>query len=676
MYARLNAPLHKAMELCLGIALAALLATSAESSPVLYTEISHSVAQSGFRVGQAAPNTLLAELPLYFVENRGQTDTRVAYYVQGRGKTLFFTAQGVTFAQRDAEGERYALQLDFVNANPGVRPQGIDRTEAVISYFRGSPDQWKTGLPTFAGVAYRALWPGIDLIYHGTATQLKHEFVVRPGADPGLIRLAYRGAMSVQIDEAGQLQVSTPVGSFTDARPYAYQQVAGRTVEVTAGYALTFDRAGVYEYSFTLGAYDPSLPLVIDPVVLLYAGYIGGSATDTVEDMATDSAGNAYVVGVTTSDEGTFPVAVGPDLSYNCCVSGSAYDAFVAKVKADGTGLIYAGYIGGWGSDSAAGVAVDDAGNAYVVGQTDSSETEQFPVAVGPDLVLDGEDDGFVAKVKADGTGLEYAGYLSGYIQDVAVDEDGNAYLVGLISSEDTAFPALVGPDLSANGADDAFVAKVKADGSGLDYAGYIGGSNCELALGIAVDSAGRANVVGGTESSEAQGFPVLHGPDLSYGGAADAFVAGVKANGSGLRYAGYIGGSDWDDAHGIAVGRQGSVYVVGSTNSTRGEGFPALFGPDVTYNGGRDAFVAKFQAGGIGFDYAGYIGGSSDDTGVAVGVDATGNAYVAGTTDSTETQNFPVLVGPDATHNGEVDAFVAKIYATDYRVYAPLIRQ
>jgi len=329
-------------------------------------------------------------MPLLFLANQGQVDEQVAFYVQGRDKTLYFSPEGVTFAltasipqssstqgegeMRDSplrsgpiprvagEGageraERWIVKLDFVGAN-AVRPGGQEQADTVVSYFKGPREEWYTGLPTYARIVYPELWAGIDLAYSGTANRLKYEFVVQPGADAGRIRLAYRGA-TVGLNAAGQLEVSTPAGGFQDDAPIAYQEVNGRRVPVEVAYALE-DAAA---YGFRLGAYDPAVPLVIDPAVLVYCGYIGGSGGDYGQGIAVDGDGNAYVTGETLSTQATFPETGGPDLTHN-----GGYDAFVAKVKADGTGLDYCGYIGGSGDDYGRGIAVDGDGNAYITG--------------------------------------------------------------------------------------------------------------------------------------------------------------------------------------------------------------------------------------------------------------------------------------------------------------------
>src|SRR5438445_4746600 len=402
----------------------------------------------------------MMKMPLYFIENRGQLDPRVAFTVQGTHKTLYFSREGVTIAlpspgrtidaprlERaslrqgtgpEASGGRWIVKLDFVGANPAARIAGEEKTSAVVSYFKGPRGEWKTGLATYASILYSDLWPGIDLVYSGTPDRLKYSFRVRPGADAGRIAMAYRGVTGVRVNAGGELEVETPAGRLKDEKPSAYQEVGGRRVGIDVAYRRG---AGAAAYGFELGSYDRNLPLVLDPAILVYAGYIGGGSTglDQGFGIAVDASGAAYVTGRADSSESSgFPVTAGPDLTFN---GGS--DAFVAKVSADGSSLVYAGYIGGASFDFGFGIAVDAAGNAYVVGQTQSSETT-FPVAIGPDLTYNGGFDAFVAKVNVGGTALDYAGYIGGEANDlgfgVAVDASGNAYVTG--STASSAFPA------------------------------------------------------------------------------------------------------------------------------------------------------------------------------------------------------------------------------------------
>src|SRR6185295_12217234 len=465
--------------------------------------------------------------PLSFIKNGGQLDSRVAYYVQGRDTTIYFTPHGLTFALLDQEAtqhvadnleghsaspqgsriteamrvkasRRWAVHLYFIGANCNVQPRGENPTATTYSYFKGAKDQWKTGLAGYSTIVYSNLWPGIDLVYTGASNRLKYEFIVRPGANPNQIRLAYSGATDVKLNQSGQLEVITPAGNFHDECPVSYQETNSKRTPVTTSFKLAGDKTkSRVGYCFRVGNYDKSKPLVIDPAVIIYAGFIGGSNTETALRVAVDNAGNAYVAGITGSNttEG-FPATVGPDVTFNPnrAVGPASFDildVFIAKVKVDGTGLVYAGYIGGTGNQVATGIAVDSAGNAYVVGATDS-KPNTFPVTVGPKLTYSAQKfpkfpaltdallaDGFIAKVNASGTGLVYSGYVGGdgpdFVYSVAVDGAGSAYLTGETGSSPASLPVTIGPSLNfGGGIFDAFVAKVKVDGSGFDYLGYI----------------------------------------------------------------------------------------------------------------------------------------------------------------------------------------------------------
>ena len=327
---------------------------------------------------------------------------------------------------------------------------------------------------------------------------------------------------------------------------------------------------------------------------LLYAGYIGGEEPDGGHGIAVDAAGQAYVVGETLSDEFSFPVAIGPDVTAN-----GSQDGFVAKVNAAGTALLFAGYLGGDGADAGHDIAVWGEGEIFVTGETGSGEAT-FPVTVGPDLSYNGGlTDAFVAQVRADGTVLDYAGYIGGDLADaghgIAVDADGQAHVTGNTRSTEASFPVLRGPDLTHNGLQDAFAAKVASGGATLIYAGYVGGDRIDSGNAVALDEHGNAHLTGGTLSTEAT-FPVTGGDDRAvFGGVRDAYVAQINPAGSTLTYAGYLGGDADDRGEGSAIGSDGGVFIAGQTTSTAAT-FPVTTGPDLTYNGGRDAFIVKIE--------------------------------------------------------------------------------
>ena len=374
-------------------------------------------------------DTDYGKMPLYFIPNQGQLDKQVAYYVQGKDKTLYFTEKGITFAltkpgpkgdlpavpdasgssrglredilsareaglrtkKADPEGTvdggsghgpgdasgRWIVKLEFVGANEDVKPVGEAETGTVVSYFKGKPEEWQPGLPTYSKIVYPNLWPGVDLIYYGTVNRLKYEFIVHPGAEPSKIRLAYRGADSVSIDREGRLNVATPDGGFADDVPAAYQEINGERVEVPLAYRLSVNGARgagknaaagyagrEFMYGFEVGDYDRSLPAGPRPLYPDLLRLHRWSSTDYGWGIAVDRPGNAYVTGWTSSTEAMFPETVGPDLT-----QAVALDAFVAKVNSSGTALVYCGYIGGSSSDYGYGIAVDGSGNAYVTGE-------------------------------------------------------------------------------------------------------------------------------------------------------------------------------------------------------------------------------------------------------------------------------------------------------------------
>jgi len=344
---------------------------------------------------------------------------------------------------------------------------------------------------------------------------------------------------------------------------------------------------------------------------------------------------------------------------------------FVAKVDRTGRSLVYCGYIGGTGQDWGHGVAADAAGNAYVVGGTESDE-KSFPLVGGPSNTLGGARDAFVAKIDPSGSTLLFCGYLGGAAWDdawaVALDAAGNAYVTGRAGSKETTFPVKGGPYLTRKGGHAAFVAKLTPSGQ-IIYCGYIGGGYLDWGQAIAVDAAGAAYVWGNTSSDETT-FPVKVGPDLTFNGKPafddDAFIAKVNPGGTALEYCGYIGGQ-WSEAYGergfgIAVDAAGCAYVTGSTCSNENQGFPVTVGPDLTYNGGAgDAFVAKVSASGQKLQYCGYVGGAKGEEALGLALDRDGCAILVGRTGSNE-QTFPVTGGPGLTYQGATDGFIARV--------------
>jgi hypothetical protein len=611
------------------------------------------------------PNTKLpreerGKFPMSFIQNEGQLDQDVAYYVQAPGTNFYFTPKGHILQLNSGKGKEirsHSIKIEMIDAAT-ERVESQQLASGLVSYFKGGKNEWRTGVPIHNKIGYVAPWPGIDLSYDGSGGKLESIYTIAAFADPTRIKLRYSGQDSLKVDDNGNLVYGTSLGEVTETAPVAWQEINGNQLFVKTSFrVLNTDTV-----TFEIGAYDTSHELLIDPT-LLYASYIGGSGDDRGHDVALDSSGNIYITGYTASTN--LPVTVGPDTTQN-----GDYDAYVAKLNPAGTTLLYMGYIGGTGYDGAYSIAVDSSGNAYVAGDTTSSSG--FPVTVGPDTSFNGGTyDGFVAKVNSSGTALTYAGFIGGSESDsalsIAVDNTGNAYVAGTTSSTQSStipFPVTVGPDLTYNGGgSDAFVAKVNSSGSALSYAGYIGGTATDEGYGIALDGSGKAYVCGRTDSTESAGFPVTVGPDLTFNlPNTDAFVARLNTSGTSLEYCGYIGGDNTDNALAIAVDNAGSAYVTGRTSSS-GTSFPVKVGPDLTQANGFtfDAYVVKVNPAGTGIVYGGFIGGFNTEYGFGITVDNVGSAYISGYTESSES-TFPVTVGPDVTYNGNVDAFVAKV--------------
>ena len=413
------------------------------------------------------------------MKNGGQFPTPVKYHLKGARSDVFFLRSGVVHVLHGPDRD-WAVRLDFVDARREVRLEGRQEQAAVVSYFVGPDPDGRTGLPTYAKLVYRELWPGIDLAYRAVKGELKYEFLVQPGADPARIRLRYSGASDLEITRKNALRIRTPVGSIEDAAPVAWQEdERGARLPVEVAYGI---RAG-HTVAFELGDHDRDRPLILDPAVIVGCGYLGGPGSEAGSGrVAVDSSGHIYVTGVTTSHPVRAVVGA-------VCPEGERRRVR-GKLNPAGTSLIYLVLIGGAGNDHGLCVAVDSVGRAYVGGRTSSPN---LPATVGPGLQLAGVEDGFVARINANGTALDYCGYLGGSATDacfsIAVHPLGTAVVGGYTTSTD--LPVLHGPGLTPCGQDDGFVAEINAQGSALLYSGYIGGSEKDRVHGVAVDGNG-----------------------------------------------------------------------------------------------------------------------------------------------------------------------------------------
>ena len=610
------------------------------------------------------------ELPLSFEPNRGQINPSVDFLARGSGYTLSVSAGEAVLSLRTAvrapessdtmlaepQRERArpnksttVIRMKIVGGASDAVATAKDELPGKVNTFIGSdPAKWRTNIPTYAKVVYASVYPEIDLAYYGDQGRLEYDFIVRPGSDPAAIALRFEGPDEVQLDADGNLVLRVGAQKIRQMRPLAYQDIDGKRRQVPIGYRLgAGDSVG-----FDVGDHDRTVPVVIDPV-LAYSTFLGGFNSEEGVSIAVDALGNAYVTGDTTSPD--FPTTLG---SFQPAQPGPQ-DVFVTKLGPLGNTLVYSTFLGGADDDVGRAIALDASGAAYVTGQ---SKSTNFPTTLGAfQTAVAGGKDVFVTKISPLGNALLYSTYLGGSDEEgglgIVVDPSSDAVVTGY--SVSTNFPTTLGVFQSASGGNaDAFVTKLNPLGSALLYSTYIGGNSNEEGTGIALDASNSPYLVGFTTSGN---YPTSIGaPQPAIGGIFDAFATKLSPLANAILYSTYLGGSENDSGQGIAVDASGSAYVTGYTRSTN---YPTTLGAFQTANAGTatyDVVVTKINPLGNAFTYSTYLGGSGDDQGNSIAVDASGNAYVTGwTLNSTD---FPTASAFQTAKAAGFDAFVMKL--------------
>lgn len=625
------------------------------------------------------------------------------------------------------------FRLSGASKNPAV--VGEDPQPGKVNYFIGNDRaRWRTNVATYARVRYKNVYPGIDLVYYGNHRQLEYDFEISPGADPRRIQFEVQGAKHLQMDPEGNLVLQTESGELHFQNPAVYQESGGQRVPVDGTYVVT----DLTHITFRLAQYDLTKPLVIDPV-LVYGTYLGGSGSDQASGIAVDSQGGVYVAGYT--DSANFPLATlgslpagathvfvakldptGSNLVYADYIGGNSEDygyalvldgandvyvtggtassdfpmvnpyqgtypgsfnAFLTKISADGSSLLYSTYLGGNGSDVPSSVAIDSLSDVFVAGSTSSAN---FPVVNAYQAtVLPNQGGmlgtyGFLTKFSPNGSSLVYSTYLSGnsnvafncggtpcwpqpysQITGIAVDGNGNAYAAGNTNTYN--FPTTQGAYLTTDSAtlnnDVGFVSKFDNAG-GLVYSTYFhesGGSLTDI-FAIAVDGSGSAYVTGFAFSDGT--FPVttttICDPSV-YGWACGyAYVTKFDPAGSTLLYSTFLGLNNYAVPRAIALDANNDAYVVASGSSNM---FSIVNGIE-PYTNGNDVLLVEIDPLASMQMFATYLGGTADESAAGLALDSNGNLYIAGTTDSTD---LPVTQGAfQNTLAGNTDAFVLKI--------------
>jgi hypothetical protein len=699
------------------------------------------------------------KLPLSFEANQGQTDPQVKFLSRGNGYALFLTDQAAVLSltkvdpapkvgapfkpsvglsgkqpvPRPNQTRTDIVRMELAGSRPHLRVEGTNQLPGTANYFLGNdPSKWHSSVPTYAKVKYASVYPGVDLLYYGNQRQLEYDFVVGPGADPSQVKLHFAGAERLKLTPDGDLRVAAKNGEIVFHKPVVYQRKGGQPgggerVNESASQREPVEGRFVLlagkTVGFRVGSYDKGRELVIDPT-LTYLTYLGGSGYqgccgDSANGIAVDSAGNAYVTGITASAD--FPVVNAYQQKVKVSPNRSPGNAFVTKLNPTGTALMYSTYLGGsgdyWYRDSGRGIAVDGSGHAYVTGYTGSTD---FPVtkATGAYQVANnaasknGARTAFVTKLSADGSSLVYSTFLggSGYNSGVSVDGDsgngialdpaGHAFIVGTTFSSDFPFTPGAYQRVNKSGTNtyrsNAFVTKLNAEGTALDFSTYLGGSGAsshykgsDYGWGIAVDGNGDVYVTGSTDSKD---FPLtsnayqnmLRSVSIDYASGSNAFVTKLNSTGTALIYSTYLGGTNSDHGSGenpyygdvgfgVAVDPSCSIYIAGRAASYD---FPITSGSLQTANpqsniSEASGFVSKLKADGTAPEYSTYLGGASrgglaiGDYATGIAVDAHGHAYIVGETQSTDFPHSadaaqPSLLDTNGSRSG--NAFITEL--------------
>ncbi|WP_309495566.1 SBBP repeat-containing protein [Mechercharimyces sp. CAU 1602] len=540
--------------------------------------------------------------------------------------------------------QQWSLTLDQLQFQFQIRSDKSTSPQLAIQHFFTGNQLAPLHSPI---LIYKEAWTGIDLLFYFQNGHLKYDLVLAPGSNIHDIGIQVLHTDLIAITESGDLLLHSPHGMLKQPLPYSYQLSTYGKKERAVSYLLIDQHTFGFELD---GEYDPSLPLVIDPILLLYSTYLGGSGTDCGLSIDVNSKQEAFVTGTTAS--ANFPTTSG---AFQTIQTGFE-SIFVSKFNTAGTSLLYSTLISGSEGERGVSIRVDDGGNAYVTGETTSSD---FPITSGAfQTEFKGIESAYITKLSPTGSTLIYSTFLGGTetnsANSIALDSDRNAYVTGITQSRD--FPVTSGAFQTRNRSalQTSFFSKLNATGTSLIYSSYLGGSNFDAGSGITVNTKKQAYIIGLTGSND---FPTTPNSfqTMLPGNNTAAYVSRVNADGSSLIYSTYLGGTGDDTGAAISLNGNDEAYVTGQTTSTN---FPVT--PNAIQSqlaGTQDAFVARFNQAGSTLIFSSYLGGTNTQVGSGISVDPFDNAWVVGETSST---NFPI--SSDAVQptygGGSFDAF------------------
>ncbi len=619
-------------------------------------------AKASFNTTQAQQEKMkqaFGRLPMSFEVNQGQVDDAVKYLSRGHGYQAFLTDSEAVLVLQNQSADRLEesgiAKSQIQNPKSNVlrfKLQDARSAEITASgllpgksnYLVGNDEsRWRTNIPNYSRVEYNEIQPGVTMAFYGTQRALEYDFVVAPGVDPATITLSVEGAEKIELDDNGDLVLHVAGQRVYHRAPVSYQKLNGKQRTVGSRYVLK----GANQIGFEVPSYDRRQPLVIDPVID-FSTFFGGIGSDEGFAIAVDSTGAAYVTGTTYSNNfNTFA----PLQTIN---RGGKFDAFITKINPAGSAIVYSSYLGGSAEDQGRGIAVNANGEAFIAGITNSQDFNTRNPLQGTISGL--AEDGFVTKVNADGTNLLFSTYLGGSNIDqafgIALESGGDAIVIG--STVSTNFPTRNPLQANNRGNADAFVTRIKGDGSQLVYSTYLGGGAFDEAYGVALDAGANVYLAGATASTDFNTQNPFQANNN--GGGSDGFLAKISSNGAVLVFSTYFGGAGVDVAYGVAVDANLNPYVTGHTFSTD---FPTQNPLQANNRGNADAFVARFNLSGTGLIYSTYLGGTLGDFARGIVVDPGSQPIITGRTGSTDFNTRNPL---QATNRGNVDAFVSKL--------------
>ncbi|MFH1050528.1 MAG: SBBP repeat-containing protein [bacterium] len=573
-------------------------------------------------ISLAVAFVLIANLQVIagFIENKGQWDNHVKYLYQTTNLNVWITDESLVFDNYKIQllkshgGKHisgHVISMKMENLNKSVHFIPISKHQEYYNYFIGNnQSKWASGVPVFEECKIKNVWNGVDLSLHSEKIP-NSEFRITNEHTPSL--------RDTPLDRGDKLEnfrydfIVAP-GASTQNIQFSFEGCDD----------IKINTAGELVFNTSIGELNHGK---------IFAWQLIGTERKEVACCFERVTGNKFTIKTADYDK-TKELIIDP-LVYSTFIGGSAYEE-VKDIKTDALG------------------------NVYICGNTNSNNFPTIPG--GYDQSYNGNYDAFVSKLNSDGSGLIFSTFIGSDEDDKAssldIDASGNVFVTGLTAS--SSFPITMGAyDMIANGEFDAFVLKLGSSGGNLLYSTFLGGSIYDEAKSIVIDNMGYAFVTGKTYSAD---FPVTSGSyDEMFGGGQDIFVCKIGAEGTTLDFSTYIGGAGIDIANSIDLDVSKNVYITGETES---DDYPTTGGAfDISFNGGRDVIVSKFNSSLNALMYSTFIGGSANDAGYGITIDNSSNAIICGETIS---GSYPTTFGSyDLSFNGGVDGIVSKLNST-----------